>query len=157
MKTKSRKKKRRLSPSYEDYIEAIYRIQQEKKVVRVKDISSMLDVSMPSVNGAINSLKEKGLVNHQKYGHVELTPEGKHLAREVFKRHKLIINFFTKILYIDREIAEEDACKIEHYLSKTTIDRLSKFIEFVESCPKKDTPTFLENFSYYYKHGKRKI
>lgn len=147
---------KKLTPGFEDYIEAIYVIQLEKKVVRVKDISKQLDVSMPSVNGALKSLKKRNIVNHQKYGYVELTSKGEEIAEEIFFRHKLITNFFMKVLDIPELAAGVDACKIEHYLSKLTIERLSKFIEFIDSCPDQATPKFIENFKYYYKHGKRK-
>ncbi len=147
---------KKLTPCFEDYIEAIYVIHLEKKIVRVKDISMHLSVSMPSVNGALKSLKKKKIVNHQKYGYVELTLKGEEIAEEIFFRHKLITNFFMKVLDIPELAAGTDACKIEHYLSKVTIERLFKFIEFIDSCPDHETPKFIENFKYYYKHGKRK-
>lgn len=152
----SKKGNKKLSPNFEDYLESILIIQEEKKVVRVKDISEFLDVSMPSVNGAIKELKKKGLVNHQKYGYVELTEEGEKTAREIFHKHTILKQFFTEILDVPEKLAAEDACKIEHYMSKKTLNRLSAFIKFVESCPKKDTPVFLDNFRYFIKHGKRK-
>ena len=145
--------KEKLSPNYEDYIEAIFIIQQEKKVIRVKDISQKMEVSMPSVNGAIKNLKLKGIVSHQKYGYVELTEKGEHIAREIFSRHKLIKNFLIKVLDLSDEIATEDACKLEHYLSKATLERLSQFIEFIESDHHRNGE-FLKELLLFYQHGK---
>ncbi|MDD3625769.1 MAG: metal-dependent transcriptional regulator [bacterium] len=141
--------KEKLSPNFEDYIEAVYIIQMKNKVVRVKDISKMLNVSMPSVNGAIKNLKEKNLVMHQKYGYVELTDLGRKTALEVFQKHNLIKNFFMRVLDLPEEISAEDACKIEHYLSKKTMERLSEFINFFE----KNSPEVSEQFKNFYKKG----
>jgi len=137
----------RLSPNFEDYIEAILIVQMRNKVVRVKDISKMLNVSMPSVHGAIKVLKEKSLVLHQKYGYIELTEEGSRTASEIFQKHKLLKNFFIKILDLSEEVAAEDACKIEHYLSKQTLTRLSAFINFFDS----HSLDITEQFKIYHK------
>ena len=56
-----------LSASMEDYLEAIYEIDQSRRAVRVKDVSQKLGVTMPSVNGALKSLEARGLIKHEKY------------------------------------------------------------------------------------------
>ena len=112
------------SQSEEDYLEALYMIQLKNKVTRVKDVALALDVKMPSVVAAVRSLSEKGLVEQEKYGHIELTEEGEKVARDVYKRHQLLCAFFHEVLGLDPRIAEEDACRMEHHLSPETRERL---------------------------------
>jgi len=120
--------KKELSQSSEDYLETIHLISQEKEVVRVKDIANHLKISLPSVTTALKKLAEEKLVIYEKYGYVKLTNKGKEKAKEVYAKHKLLFEFFTKILGIDSETAEIDACKIEHGLSKKTLEKLIPFI-----------------------------
>jgi len=118
-----------LSNSMEDYLEAISALKQKKKYVRVKDIAKEMKVRMPSVTGALKSLTDRNLVRHEKYEYVELTDDGIKIADEIKRRHDLISKFLTHVLKIDPEIAERDACKIEHSLSPVTVERLVKLVE----------------------------
>lgn len=117
-----------LSNSREDYLEAIYQICEQKKVARVKNIASRLNVSIGSVTYAINALLDYGLIKHKKYGYIELTEKGRKLGKEILEKHKLIKNFLINILKVDEEIAEEDACRIEHCISNQTYERIESFL-----------------------------
>ncbi len=141
------------SQSEEDYLETLYIIQQKGRVTRVKDVAEALDVKMPSVVSAIRSLSEKGLVEQEKYGHIELTKMGENIAKDVYARHKLLYAFFYEILGLDPEIAEEDACRMEHHLSPQTRERLLRIVEFTRLC-KKDEVNFLKRFTYFVGTGK---
>jgi DtxR family transcriptional regulator, Mn-dependent transcriptional regulator len=145
---------KRLSSNMEDYLEAIAFLKKEG-VARVRDISRLLNVKSSSVNAALNTLSKNGLVAHERYGYVELTQEGKKLASCVQKRHDTLLKFLTEILKIDPEIAESDACKMEHSASPQTLQKITKFIEFVETCPDQDRPDWLKSFDHYFKTGKR--
>jgi len=127
---------KRLTATMEDYLEAILALKKKKKVVRVKDIAHTLGVRLPTVTSMLQSLGEKGLVEHERYEHVELTPEGMEAAEEVYRRHKILKDFLEKVLGIDSLKAEEDACRMEHAVSNETVDRLVKFIEFILLCPR---------------------
>ena len=121
-----------LTESLEDYLEVIIRLEIEKKVVRVKDISKMMDVKMPSVNAAMKQLQEKGYINQEKYGYIELTEKGEKCGKKIYCRHTLLKSFLIDILKIDSGTAESEACRMEHVLSKATtqkIDRLYKFLQ----------------------------
>jgi DtxR family Mn-dependent transcriptional regulator len=124
-----------LSSSAEDYLEAVLILDLKKKVVRVKDISEEMGVSMPSVHQALKILKKEGMVRHESYGYVELTSRGRSEANRIYYRHRIIRKFLTDILNIPRRVAEEEACRIEHYISAETQRKLSEFIKTVESCP----------------------
>ncbi len=143
---------REQSASMEDYLEAIANLGEERKVVRVKQISEMLGVKMPSVTSALKKLSEQELVEHERYGHIKLTPKGDEVARDVIRRHKALTRFFAQALGIDRETAEEDACKIEHVISSLSMDRLAKFVEFIEACPLGGA-NFPSRYEYYLERG----
>jgi len=140
------------SGSMEDYLEAIAKLGERRKAVRVKQLSERLGVKMPSVTSALKKLSEQELVEHERYGHIKLTAEGDRVAREVIGRHEALTRFFSQALGIDRETAEEDACKIEHVISPLGIERLAKFVEFMETCPLGGT-NFPSRYEYYLKHG----
>lgn len=140
------------SQSEEDYLETLYLIQLEGKVTRVKDVAEALDVKMPSVVSAIRSLSEKGLVEQEKYGHIELTKMGEKIGKDVYDRHKLLYAFFHEILGLNPEVAEEDACRMEHHLSPETRERLLRIVEFTRSC-KNDEVNFLKRFTHFISTG----
>jgi DtxR family Mn-dependent transcriptional regulator len=145
--------KKELTPTMEDYLEAIYNLSQEKRVVRVKDIAKRLGVKMPSVTNMLKTLSEKGMIDHEKYEYLELTGRGSDIGSEIDQRHQTLKSFLTDILQIDNDQADEDACKMEHSVSLTTFERIVEFMEFVENCPRSGDD-WLENFNVYRRHGK---
>jgi DtxR family Mn-dependent transcriptional regulator len=140
------------SASMEDYLEAIARLAEKRKAVRVKQLSDRLGVKMPSVTSALKRLSEQELVEHERYGHIKLTPEGDKVARDVIRRHKALTRFFAQALGIDKETAEEDACRIEHIISPLGMERMARFVEFIEACPL-GSANFPSRYEYYLKHG----
>ena len=138
--------------SMEDYLEAIARLREEGKVVRVKHISEVLNVKMPSVTSALKKLSRERLVRHRPYGDIELTSQGEEAARDVMRRHKALSCFFSQALDIDPGTAEEDACKIEHVISPLSLERLTKLLEFIQACPLRDAG-FPGRYKYYLEHG----
>mgnify|MGYP000526701984 CR=1 FL=1 len=91
------------------------------------DIASSLKVSKPSVNRAVGALKEAGLLEHEFYGTIALTPEGETRAAQVLRRHRMIRHFLHHTLGVPEEIAEEDACRMEHVVSQTTLRRMEEY------------------------------
>jgi len=142
-----------LSSTIEDYLETILNLEKDKKIVRVKDIARKMEVKLPTVTSMLNNLIEKGLINHEKYEYVELTKEGKRIAKDVYRRHVIFRDFLTGILNVDATTAEKDACKMEHVVSPVTLERFVKFMEFVESCPRGGSDWLL-HFDEYQKHGR---
>lgn len=143
-----------LTSSMEDYLEAISILEENKKYVRVKDIAKHMKVKMPSVTGALKSLSERELVNHERYEYVELTKHGAAIAQEIRRRHNTIQKFLTEVLNIEPEVAEKDSCGMEHAISTDTMDRLLKLIECLDECPH-GTPGCLKRFEYYVEHGEK--
>lgn len=122
-----------LSPHMEDYIEAIGLLSDTNKVVRVKDIAAILKIKMPSVTSALNKLKDMGFIEYEKYGYIELTKSGDVIARRVMSRHMCLKEFFSKVLQLPSDIAEEEACKVEHHISTETCKRIHRLLIFFKS------------------------
>ena len=116
-----------LTNSLEDYLEMIYILQKKLGAVRITDIANSLNLTKPSVNKAVKNLQNEGLLTHERYGSILLTQKGQEIAESVYERHKILKNFFVKVLGIDPEIAEEDACKVEHVLSGESMSKLTKY------------------------------
>jgi DtxR family Mn-dependent transcriptional regulator len=140
------------SASMEDYLESILMLGEGKEAVRVSQMSKALRVKMPSVTSALKKLSEQGLVEHQRYGQAQLTPDGEKIAEDVFHRHEALRRFLVEILNVDPEIAAADACKMEHSVSPDTQQKLAKFIEFVLDRPN-GQPEWLKLFNHYFKYG----
>ena len=124
-----------LSASMEDYLETIWLIKQELGVVRVRDIAKARDVALPSVNSALKNLSRLHLVKHDKYEFVELTSKGIQAAKRIYDRHIILRRFLKEVLGVDKNRAEEDACKLEHALSPESLEKLTKFMDFIRTCP----------------------
>ena len=138
----------KLSQSLEDYVEAIYLISKNKKVVRVKEIAKFLGVKTPSVVDAVSKLQDRGFVMHEKYGYLYLTKKGVETARSIYKKHEEVFKFLNQFLGMNKNISEKDACEIEHYISKETLDRIIKLMEFIDSGPD-GYPDWLNKFKSF--------
>ena len=117
-----------LSSSMQDYLEAILELEAGQNSVRVTDIANKLNIAKPSVNQTINKLKDLGLVRQQAYGPVELTDDGRQQAVKVKQRHEKLRQFLVEALGVEPEIAEKDACLMEHAVSARTMDKLTEFL-----------------------------
>lgn len=119
----------RLLKSGEDYLEAILMIEREHGKIRSVDIANYLNVSRPSVNRALNVLQEKGYVNKPDYGTVTITEAGRRRAESVARRHAMLTRLLTEVLGVSAETAEQDACRIEHDISRETSQKLQEYFE----------------------------
>ncbi len=141
-----------VSERTEDYLEAIEMIINDKGYAQVKDVSRVLGIGPSSVTEMLQKLDRTGYINYEKYGGVTLTPKGKRVARETRKKHEMLHEFLL-ILGVEDKTADEDACKMEHDLNPRTLERLTRFVEFVNN--QEDAPRWLDHFRYYYRTGKR--
>jgi DtxR family transcriptional regulator, Mn-dependent transcriptional regulator len=124
-----------LSPSFEDYLEAIYTLITQYKFARSKDIAAKLKVKRPSVTGALKALAEKGLVHYEPHAYIALTPEGEKIARCVDKRHHVLMDLFTGILKLSWTDAEEAACRMEHGMNTNACKALRSMLLAVHNDP----------------------
>lgn len=136
-----------ISASLEDYLEAIYQIITDKSAVRPRDIAKRLNITYPSVTGALKLLAEKRLINYTPYDFITLTEEGKTIARDVIRRHEILRDFFVEVLAVPYDEADKAACQMEHSIPKELVERFVKFIEFVETCPRGGSK-WIKGFAY---------
>jgi DtxR family transcriptional regulator, Mn-dependent transcriptional regulator len=137
-----------LTSVMEDYLEAIFDLDKEKRVVRVKDIAKRLGVKMPTVTSMLKTLSKRGLVHYEKYEYVELSDKGSEVGGEVHRKHVVLRRFLTDILNIDLNTADKEACKMEHALSSRTLDSITDFMAFIQACPRVGED-WLERFEEY--------
>jgi DtxR family Mn-dependent transcriptional regulator len=145
---------RDLSEIMQDYLEAILAIQEKNQVARVKDIAEKLNILRGSVTGALKNLAEKGLINYEPYSFITLTEQGKIIAGEITRRHRVIRGFLQHILLMEPEAADQNACRMEHSMDREAVDRLVAFIEYIYICPRTGAD-WLDGFVRYFSGEKR--
>ncbi|KPU43120.1 transcriptional regulator MntR [Oxobacter pfennigii] len=119
----------KLSFSMENYLEAIYELSGEGTGARVSDIAGRMGVTKASTNRAMTALAEKGLISNEKYKEIFLTSEGLKLAELTSRKHHVIENFLVKVLKVPPDIAQTDACSIEHVISSDSVAAMENFIK----------------------------
>ena len=124
-----------LSASQEDYLEMVFFLSRDGGRARPKDIAERMKVRAASVTGALKALAEKGLIDYAPYSSVALTHAGREIAESIAGKHEALLHFFTQVLGIEREDAEEFACSMEHTISDHILQRLVRFAEYTEKCP----------------------
>jgi len=142
-----------LSVREQEYLEAMYFLLREKGIIRVRDLAQKLGVRPASVVDALERLEEKGLVTYRKRERISLTENGIRAASEIAERHELLKRFFIEVLGVPEDVAEQDACYLEHGVHPQTLDRIFMFLKFISMCPR-DGPDLLEQFKYFAKYEK---
>ena len=121
-------KPHRLSPTLEDYLEAIFHIVSTNMVARSMEIADRLNVKRSSVTVALRNLAEKGFINYQARSYVTLTDRGLNVARCVDRRHHILFEMFNDILGLPEAVADQAACSMEHGMSSDVCKRMTAFI-----------------------------
>lgn len=117
----------RSNESIEDYLETILSLQKKLGQVRSIDIANEMNFSKPSVSVAMKNLREKGFISIDEGGHILLTNNGKKHAEDVLEKHTILTGWLVS-LGVPQEIAQEDACRLEHDMSEETFSALKKHI-----------------------------
>lgn len=143
-----------LSPSLEDYLETIFHCVASSGIARPRDIARAMGVSGASVTGALRALTEKQLINYEPYELITLTPSGTQIASRVVKRHQVLASLLRTVFDIPPAEADQAACKMEHGLSSTVLERMMCFQSFIEQQPQLAHP-FLSAFAHYYAQTQR--
>ena len=117
-----------LQESGEMYLETIYILSQKHATVRSIDVAEYMGYSKPSVSRAMGILKRGGYVEADSEGHLTLTGSGIAAAKEIFERHTLLVKMLTA-LGVSESTAMQDACRIEHVISRETFDALKKHLK----------------------------
>ena len=111
--------------SAENYLETILILKTRNGSVRSIDIAHELDFSKPSVSVAMKRLREKEYIIVEDGGLIEFTEKGRKLAERIYERHVLLTKALVS-LGVDPETAAEDACRVEHYISQETFDKIKE-------------------------------
>ncbi len=119
----------------EDYLEAIYNLNQEKGYISAADISERLGVRPPTVSGMVARLAKEGYLVHERYRGMRLTDQGTKVARSVIRRHETIFEFLS-MLGVVGDVAYEDTEGMEHHLHPVTVGRLERLVEFLRRNPR---------------------
>jgi DtxR family manganese transport transcriptional regulator len=118
----------------EDYLEAIYNLNEEKGYVSAADISDRLGVKPPTVSNMVVNLARKGYLEHERYRGMRLTPSGEKVARSVIKRHQVISDLIS-MLGVDDQTAYVDTEGIEHHVHPSTLRRLERLADYLRQNP----------------------
>ena len=135
----------------EDYLESIYDLAKKKGYSRTTDIANALDVKPASVTEMLQKLDSKDLIDYRKSEGAVLTKKGYEIGEAVRGRHDALFNLL-RFFQIPENIADKDACIMEHGLDPVTVIQVKKFVNFVKKCPK-GIPEWLEHFKVYSKTG----
>ena len=118
----------KMQESAEMYLETILVLNKRKSQVRSIDIAEELDYKKPSVSVAMKHLRENGYIETDPDGHITLTQKGKEIAETMLERHTLISGWLLR-LGVDEKTAVEDACRMEHVISRQSFEAIKKHVE----------------------------
>ena len=118
----------RLQESGEMYLESIYVLTKNNPHVRAIDVGEYMGYSKPSVSRAMGLLKSGGYVSVDESGFITLLPPGREVAEKIYERHTLLTSFLVR-LGVSKEIASEDACRLEHVLSDESFEAIKRHAE----------------------------
>ncbi len=113
--------------SAENYLEAILVLSKEKPVVRSVDVSNYTGYRKSSISIAMKNLKADGFITISQEGYIYLTEKGMQIATMIYERHQVLSSWFIR-LGVDEKIAVDDACRIEHDISKESFAAIKKYI-----------------------------
>lgn len=122
------RKESEVGKSAEDYLESMIILKEKNGYIRSVDIAEFLGVTKPSVSNAMKRLREEGYIEMNRSGFITVTEKGMKIADKIYDRHKKLTGFFVT-LGVSPEVAEDDACKIEHDISDETFDAICKHID----------------------------
>lgn len=120
----------KVSMSHEDYLEAIVMLDgSQTQSVRSVDIAAKMGVSKASVSKAVTSLKNSGMLEQPYYGDITLTDDGYAYGCAVLKRHEMLTRFLTEKVGLSKQVAEEEACQMEHAISDESFQKWLAYFE----------------------------
>lgn len=122
--------------SGENYLETILILGNRNGSVRSVDVAAELGYSKASISRAMGVLRENGYITMEPSGELVFTDKGRTKAEAVYERHRLISIFLQCSLGLSKELADKDACRIEHIVSEETFERIKNYVRHEESIRK---------------------
>lgn len=117
----------KIQESAENYLETILILQNELNAVRSIDIVNELNYTKASVSIAMKRLRENGYIEMDRDGYISLTNDGLSIAEKMYERHKALSSFLM-LIGVNKKVALEDACRIEHVISDESFDKIKKYL-----------------------------
>ncbi|MBC7294066.1 MAG: metal-dependent transcriptional regulator, partial [Thermoleophilia bacterium] len=117
-----------LTDRQQDYLKTIASLCLAQGAATVSEIAAARRVRVPTASEAVAQLTRRGLVEHENYGAVRLTPEGWRVANEILDRHQVLVHLFAEILGLPPELADKEACSLEHAVADQTLERVAEFV-----------------------------
>jgi DtxR family Mn-dependent transcriptional regulator len=114
----------------EDYLEEIFLIESTGRDITVTDLADRMGITKGTVTATVQKMVDAGMLNHERYGNLHLTEEGRMKGLMVHRRHEGLHAFFHELLGVDRERSSEMACGMEHYMDSVTDKRLYAMVDF---------------------------
>ncbi|MEO6587854.1 MAG: metal-dependent transcriptional regulator [Pyrinomonadaceae bacterium] len=136
--TISTERKKRVSPSKEDYLKAIWTLSErdtERHEVGTNNLAEQLQVSPPAVSKMLKQMEQQSLVAHLPYYGVSLTEKGRTLAIRIVRRHRLLELFLSEVLKYPSDAVHDEAEHLEHHISDEFERRMDALLGFPKSCP----------------------
>ena len=128
--------KKEVSSTIEEYLEAIYKLEEKKGSAKTGDLAKELNVTLGTITNTIESMEKQNLITHKPYKGVKLTKKGRKIALDVVRRHRLSERLLTDILKLEWSKAHDAACKLEHAIAdKDIIKPLEKALGKPKTCP----------------------
>jgi DtxR family Mn-dependent transcriptional regulator len=122
-----------LTPRTVDYLETIYLLSLSHDTVGVSQVAAERDVTIPTARSAVSRLKKDGFCRQERYGKIVLTERGRTRAEAVYGTHRALFRLLHDVLGVDADIADDEACRLEHGLSS---DTKSKLVAFMDANPR---------------------
>ena len=119
----------KLQESTENYLKTILLLQRKQGYVRATDIAESMQYTKASISRAVKLLKEKGYLYQDAHKMIFLTTKGEEKAVQIYERHQFFVVFLTEVLQLDQQIAEQDACRMEHVVSDSTFRGFQQLYE----------------------------
>ncbi len=119
----------------EQYLKVIYNLTEEGGTAKTSEIAHTMGVAPASVTQMIHKLSRQGYVRHEPYHGTKLSPKGRRLAKRIARRHRILERFLSDMVGVDTEAGHDQACKMEHALSKEAEEALCKMMNHPQRCP----------------------
>ena len=121
-----------ITSGLEDYIELIYNSISNNKEIKAIDISHAFNISRPAVSEALIRLMDMDLIIYEGRKGIKITPKGIVEAKKIINKHNILYRFFKEVLGVEDELADKNACKIEHVIDEELLSKLDKFYFYAE-------------------------
>lgn len=129
----AKKKDEGFSSTLESYLEEINSLQKKYGAVRATDLAQRMQCATPSATNALRRLANLDLINYEAYRPVTLTDKGKAAIKKLDRTHRILAEFMTDLLALPSEIAEKEACRLEHRISQRVLSRINLLMQFLKA------------------------